>query len=523
MRRAWRRPIASGVGRGAAQAVALACTLAAGALVAQPEPISPGSAAAVARIADACPVFLWASSSSTGSLRLNVVEIGPSSGEAGERAVLSVELPSSARGWSPALADCLEPGRRYAWTLEVPSDEVDGEWVAAAPRLRFEIVAGPRPAEAAEALAVSAARQGTEAGLSPQPAELPLATPASGATSLSVDGQIALGSASDIFRAEAPFLWSDGSGNLALGTNALLSNSDGVANTAVGFEALYSNDHGDYNTAIGHQSLLYNTSGNHNTAAGKGALFANTTALGSSAVGAFALTAAAGNGADGNTAAGARALVANTSGGNNTAIGYAALDQALDSSNIGVGYEAGTALVNGSNNLFVGDAGVDGSGTIAIGDPAVHDRAYVAGVHGASFGSTNHPVYVDSAGQLGENTSSARFKEEITDLPELSDRLLALRPVVFRRRSEAGAPRRPREFGLIAEEVASVLPQLAVFDADGRPGGVRYYLLTRLLLAELQRQEGEIERRHREQVALGAGLGLVFLVGAFTASAALRS
>jgi hypothetical protein len=88
------------------------------------------------------------------------------------------------------------------------------------------------------------------------------------------------------------------------------------------------------------------------------------------------------------------------------------------------------------------------------------------------------------------------------DIGQLSERLLELRPVAFRYKQHAATdPDSPLQFGLIAEEVAEVLPELALYGDDGKPTGVHYEFLDSLLLAELERRHAELsdERRLAEQ------------------------
>jgi hypothetical protein len=164
--------------------------------------------------------------------------------------------------------------------------------------------------------------------------------------------------------------------------------------------------------------------------------------------------------------------------------------------NIAIGFQAGASVTTGSDNIHIGTEGSPGdSDTIRIGT-AAQTATFVGGIHGATS-SGGIAVLVNSSGQLGTTTSSRRFKEDIADVGSLSAKLLELRPVKFHYRREAlhadDAARleRPLELGLIAEEVAEVLPELVVYDDEGAPYTVRYHLLVPLLLAELQRQERE--------------------------------
>ncbi len=114
------------------------------------------------------------------------------------------------------------------------------------------------------------------------------------------------------------------------------------------------------------------------------------------------------------------------------------------------------------------------------------------------------PVVIDSAGQLGTVSSSARFKEEISDMAEASSGLLKLRPVSFRYKGQAGDR---KQFGLIAEEVEEVLPELVVCDSSGGPETVLYHEMPAMLLNELQKQQKTIERRSKQQERDGGASG----------------
>lgn len=305
----------------------------------------------------------------------------------------------------------------------------------------------------------------------------------------------------------------EGHGNTALGTEALYTNT-ADENTAVGWASLYHNTSGEDNTAVGVNALTSNTSGWANTAVGRDAMFANTTASNNTAFGWASLeanTTGANNTAVGvnalhdnvvgnsNTAVGNDVLVIST-GSNNTAIGWHALDLNVSGSgNVAIGLNAGATLVSGDDNLFLAaPAGAaDESGTIRVGTQGTHTRTFVQGISGVPVAGAD-PVYVQPDGQLGTAVpSSRRFKEEIRSMGDAGAFLQQLRPVTFRYRSELD-PSGARHYGLIAEEVAEVAPELVVFSPDGEPEGVRYHLLDVLLLAELQRQY----RVNNEQAAV---------------------
>jgi len=275
--------------------------------------------------------------------------------------------------------------------------------------------------------------------------------------------------------------------NTASGLNALVNNTTGFNNTASGVNALFSNTTGSDNTASGVNALLSNTTGSDNTASGVRALLSNTTGIG-------------------NTVSGVRALEDNTTGGGNTASGHGALlNNTTGSRNTAVGAGAGISLTTGNNNICLDNGGVAGeSGTIRIGSSFFHTRAFIAGVRGRTTGVMNAiPVLIDSVGQLGTTSSSARSKEEIKDMGETSSGLLKLRPVTFHYKGQAGDR---KQFGLIAEEVEEVLPELVVHNAAGEVETVLYHEMPAMLLNELQKQQRHIERQEGEIAALQARL-----------------
>ena len=580
--------------------------------------------------------------------------------------VLHHRLPAGTGGWTLPSDRCLAPGGRYAWSVRAVGKGVEGEW--SEPAL-FEISAVPSLVEVEEALEVlrrferrnersraGAGGEGTVVAVAAPtasaerpsaPRELPelrrppedevgLSSPASGAhgqaaaleaaqvganaapaastsPSLSVDGQIHLGSASDVFRDGVPFLWTDGTasssgGNVALGLRALESVTSGSNNTAVGHNALsanttgnsnsafgraalksnttggfnsafgwtvlYSNTTGGFNSAFGRSALALNTTGGSNSAFGESALFSNTTGSENGAFGqaalvsnttgdknsAFGRDALRSNttgddnsafGADAllsntggfaNSAFGEEALNSNTTGNSNSAFGEAALnsnttgstnsafgEDALFSnttggSNTAVGQNALRGNTTGSNNIAIGRSagsiaspaasdniliGNDGSGVAAsspeirIGVHNLQKQARIAGIATSALtGATG--VVVASDGRLGISASSLRFKEDVRDMGEVGDKLSKLRPVRFRFKpgdTDSGSGERPLEYGLIAEEVAEVLPELVPLDAEGRPYAVRYDLLSALLLSELQRQQQEDRENRRIDLA----------------------
>jgi Chaperone of endosialidase len=278
-----------------------------------------------------------------------------------------------------------------------------------------------------------------------------------------------------------------GSVNMALGQGALGSNTTGSENTAMGYQALFLNN-GDANVAVGTQALLANTTGTANTATGSFALVDNTTGGSNTASGFSALGLNTTGGS--NTATGEDALGTNTIGSSNTATGVLALYNNTGSNNIALGFAAGYNLATGNNNIYIGNAAVAGeSNTIRIG--FVQTRTFIAGIRGRTTGFANAiPVVIDSAGQLGTASSSRRFKKEIKPMDQTSECILALKPVTFHYKSDStGTP----QFGLIAEEVANVNPDLVVRDERGEIYTVRYDAVNAMLLNEFFKEHRTME------------------------------
>ena len=290
-------------------------------------------------------------------------------------------------------------------------------------------------------------------------------------------------------------LWHNvtGNSNTATGVDALYSNIGGAENTATGRGALFDNTTGVRNTAVGSQSMHLNTTGADNVAFGESALFSNTTGVNNTATGAGALWA--NDAGSGNTAVGNTALSAHGTGDTNTALGYSALwDHVSGSSNIAMGAFAGAGNSSGSFNISIGSVGVDGeNNTMRLGTVAEQNRTFIAGIRGATTGTADAvAVVIDSNGQLGTVSSSIRYKEDVSDMGQASGRLLDLNPVTFRYKDARSNGERPLEYGLVAEEVAEVFPELVVFDSDGQPETVKYRLLSTLLLNELQKQNQQL-------------------------------
>jgi hypothetical protein len=281
-----------------------------------------------------------------------------------------------------------------------------------------------------------------------------------------------------------------GNFNTFLGRDAGNFTMTGDFNTGLGHGAFFSNTLGSFNTATGAFALQLNTIGADNTANGEAALNRNTTGFANTASGSLALA----NNTNGsfNTATGGAALFGNTSGDANTAIGTNALGNTVGTNNIGIGFDSGLNHTVGSNNICIGNSGVVGeSSTIRIGTVGIQTATFVAGISGTTSPG-GVAVFIDGNGQLGTATSSRRFKEDIREISEESDGLMRLRPVAFRYKPQID-PTGLAQYGLIAEEVADVYPDLVVYDREGRPETVRYHLVNALLLNEVQKQHRNAE------------------------------
>jgi trimeric autotransporter adhesin len=300
-------------------------------------------------------------------------------------------------------------------------------------------------------------------------------------------------------------LYSDttGSLNTASGSLALFSNTTGDSNTGTGFYTLYNNTTGSSNTASGSQALFSNTTGSNNLASGYQALYNNTTGNNNMATGASAMY--------GNTtgyynmANGSFALVHNTTGNYNVAEGLNALfHNTTGSGNIAIGTTAGGNLTTGNGNIDIGNTGVAGeAATIRIG--SVQTRAFLAGVRNAVVAG-GVPVSVSAAGQLGTTPSSKRFKQDIVNMGEQSEAILALHPVSFHYKQDLD-PEKKGQFGLVAEEVAKVNPDLVARDDKGEIYSVRYEAVNAMLLNEFLKEHRKVEEQERLVKQQDARLG----------------
>ncbi|MBI4517302.1 MAG: tail fiber domain-containing protein [Deltaproteobacteria bacterium] len=251
----------------------------------------------------------------------------------------------------------------------------------------------------------------------------------------------------NILKGGVRFVHNFGSANTFVGAGAGNFAMTGISNTALGENAFVDNTAGISNTAIGRDAMRHNTSGTLNTAIGVMALVANTTGSG----------------------------------------------------NIAVGSGAGNNRTVGDSNIDIGHGGIDGdSGVIRIGQQGTHTTFFAAGIRGVTTALGNGvAVLIDGNGQLGTISSSRNLKRDIEDMGDASQGLMRLRPVIFRYKAELD-PSRTRQYGLIAEEVAGVIPDLVVYDTAGEPETVRYHLLVPMLLNEVQKEARQIGRQRQQ-------------------------
>jgi len=289
-------------------------------------------------------------------------------------------------------------------------------------------------------------------------------------------------------------------GNTAEGTNALFSLTTGDFNTAEGFAALLFNTTGFQNTATGVNALRNNTTGSSNTANGVNTLFSNTTGFQNAATGVQALfsnttgfhNAAAGFQAlfsnttgNHNTADGDNALVHTTTGIFNTAVGGHALDQNVTgSSNVALGFQAGFNIT-GNGNVCIGQniVGLSGESNVTR-----------IGNIGSTAQSNGVFVTVGAGGKLGFQVSSRRYKDDIKPMDKASEALFALKPVSFRYKREID-PACSRDFGLIAEDVATVNSDLVARDEEGKIITVHYQAVNAMLLNEFLKEHRKVQEQ----------------------------
>jgi Chaperone of endosialidase len=332
-----------------------------------------------------------------------------------------------------------------------------------------------------------------------------LTTDTSGSHNTAVGGQALLnnnGSYNTAVGENALVFNTLGSMNMALGQGALANNLTGSNNTAMGFQALNGNN-ADDNTAVGFQALKVNTAGHaslehENTAIGFQTLISNTTGSGNTAIGSSSAGASLHSNTTGtaNVAIGGSAPL-NQSGVWNIAIGAASLDTNVSGDrNVAIGVQAGFDIT-GSRNIDIGTSvfGVTGENNITrIGlatGLSQQTACYVGGIFGRGVSLfTGTGVFVDSNGKLGTSVSSRRFKRDIKPMDNASEALLALKPVTFHYKDDAN---NTPCFGLIAEDVAKVNPDLVVHDQDGGLLSVRYEQINAMLLNEFLKEHKKMQ------------------------------
>jgi hypothetical protein len=278
--------------------------------------------------------------------------------------------------------------------------------------------------------------------------------------------------------------------NTAIGIGTLASNTTGADNTATGYDALTSNAGGAANTAIGVSSMYYNTGGTENTAIGSASLALNTTG-------------------SNDTAVGNQALFNNTTGNDNTAIGQGALyHNTTGSNNIAIGFEAALNVLgstNAQNNIHIGSQGNSGdTNVIWIGAPSTQTVTKIEGIYNQSIETPNYTVCIDATARLGTGNcsgtlSSRRYKDQIADMGDASSKLLQLRPVTFLYKPQYDDGSHTLQYGLVAEEVAKLYPEMVSYDKDGQPSSLKYQSLTPMLLNEVQKQAVQ-NRLQTEQI-----------------------
>jgi len=262
--------------------------------------------------------------------------------------------------------------------------------------------------------------------------------------------------------------------NTAEGEDALFSLTGGISNTAVGFDALFANTTGRLNTAVGASALVRNTKGIANTAIGQNAM--KSTTIGKA-----------------NVALGVETLTDNVQGFRNIAIGTESLKKTTGNDNVGLGYEAGMNVTTGSFNICIGHMGLSSdTNLIRIGTEGVQTETFVAGIKDTPV--VGAAVVITTDGQLGVSTSSARFKEAINPMDKASEAIFSLRPVTFRYRANVD-PNGIPEFGLVAEQVEKVNPDLVVRDDRGKPYTVRYEAVNVMLLNEFLKEHSKVEQQ----------------------------
>jgi hypothetical protein len=274
-------------------------------------------------------------------------------------------------------------------------------------------------------------------------------------------------------------------GNTFLGDGVLVNNTTGNFNTAVGASALTNNTTGHNNTANGYLALTNNTTANYNTANGALALYSNTTGYQNTANGASALSR--NNTGNRNVAGGYTALYSNLDGNFNTAVGFQALYlNGVGSNNVALGFNAGSNLTNGSSNVCIG------YNVVGVGGESNTTR--ISNIYFSA--ASGRAVYINSDNKIGTLVSSRRYKDEIKPMDKASEAILALKPVTFRYKKQI-EPHGALMFGLVAEDVEKVDPDLVTYNDKGQPETVRYEAVNAMLLNEFLKEHRKMEEQGR--------------------------
>ena len=341
-----------------------------------------------------------------------------------------------------------------------------------------------------------------------QPLNLSNAANAYSGTSLSVTGAVngnSVNSATGYQIAGTPVLNQNAVDVTMIGNGAGNASITGTDSQLIGHNAGASLTSGNSDVFVGSLAGLSTTTGNGDVyvgiVSGESATTAQFNTFVGGQTGAFTTTGSA------NLFAGFDAGVYNTTGQTNTFVGaYAGLSNTTGTNNLFLGYNSGLNNTTGNNNIYILHGGV-GAENNAIRIGSGQTSTYVAGIYGTTSGS-GVPVYINSNGQLGTLTSSRKYKEDIRDLGDVTSALMKLRPVTFHYKHEYDKGERSLQYGLIAEEVAKVFPELVAYNPDGTPYTVRYQYLSSILLGEAQKQYRESQEQaqliHTQQQRIDA-------------------
>src|SRR5262249_48291941 len=167
----------------------------------------------------------------------------------------------------------------------------------------------------------------------------------------------------------------------------------------------------------------------------------------------------------------------------NTAIGESALgSNTTGAGNVALGAAAGFNATTGTNNIYIGNE---------IGGTAGESNACYIGSIFNQLSSEGTQVFVNTNGKLGTTPSSRRFKDDIKPMDDASDAILALKPVTFHYKQD---PQAIPQFGLVAEDVEVINPDLVIRDKDGKANSVRYEAVNAMLLNEFLKEHKKVER-----------------------------